>query len=214
MVEPLEWEVGQPGVFGDPDPILAPGPRPVANFQVSQLSADCVRRECRQTVSVDIIKTQLSAWMWAFTTDDDSHPCRPVARVEDSGEFGDVGPVAGVAAGVVGGFPRFQLREFAVENRHRRRQHEPDRIGQAPPGEEVQEVMGAASGVGADEHILTRTSLPAGQASENVFDQSDVVGGGVRSGIAGTQQSGGRFAAAWPSVVDERQQGWNPNPFL
>lgn len=47
--------------------------------------------------------------------------------------------------------------------------------------------MGAAGGIGADEHGLTGTRLGAGQAGEDILDQFDVVGGRIRSGSAWPQ---------------------------
>jgi hypothetical protein len=41
LVEPLKRQVHQSGVLGDPDPVLAPGPAPVAHLQVRQLPVVC-----------------------------------------------------------------------------------------------------------------------------------------------------------------------------
>lgn len=38
LVEALQQEVGQTGVFGDANPILTPRSRPVSDFEISQLA--------------------------------------------------------------------------------------------------------------------------------------------------------------------------------
>jgi hypothetical protein len=56
LVKVLEWEIGQPSVFGDADPVLTSGLGPVTNFQISQLTTCRVRRERDQPVPINIVE--------------------------------------------------------------------------------------------------------------------------------------------------------------
>lgn len=91
---------------------------------------------------------------------------------EGAGKFGDIGTVTRFAVGVRAGFPHAWFRWAGIEDRHCRRQQQPDRVRQASLDEEVQEVMSAASGIRVDEHGLTRTRLAAAQASEKLLTSS------------------------------------------
>jgi hypothetical protein len=57
--EALEREVPQPGVLRAADPVLAPGPLPVAEFQVSELAFPRVGGEGGEPVPVDVGEPQL-----------------------------------------------------------------------------------------------------------------------------------------------------------
>jgi len=63
--------------------------------------------------------------------------------------------------------------------------------------------VGAAAGVGPDQHPPPQ---PGRQLGHRQPGGLDVVGGGVRPGIAGPEQDGQRFAAAVRAVVGERRQ--------
>jgi len=183
LAEALKRQVGQPGAFGDADPILTPRPRSMPEFQTSQLSARRIRGKRGQPAPVNIVKPQLGPRVGALPADDDPHPVRP----EDTGEFGDIGTLTRLTGGAIGWLPRVQLRELTVEVGHRRRQHPTDRIRQTTRGQKAQEVMGAAGGISADEYLLARRCFTTGKTGENILDQSDVIGRGVRSGIAWPQ---------------------------
>jgi hypothetical protein len=107
-------------------------------------------------------------------------------QVEQVGDVGHPRPVPRVAVGVDGGGPgllgnqRQDLGELT-------RQAEPDRVGQPAVVHPVQEVVGGACGVGPDEHPASGTAsrLMPGQLPECLPYDGDVVGGGVRSGVAG-----------------------------
>ena len=59
--EALERQVPQPGVLGAPDPVLAPGPPPVPQFQVGELAALRVGGQAGEPVPVDVGEPQLRA---------------------------------------------------------------------------------------------------------------------------------------------------------
>lgn len=112
----------------------------------------------------------------------------PTASFQDvAGQFGDPGAVAGLTAG----FDRCR------PGRGRDLQHgvvdglgdgHPDRVGQPPAacGEPVQELVGAAGGVGADQGAPTSPVL-SGQLGQSQFGDGDVVGCGVAAGLARSQ---------------------------
>lgn len=67
-------------------------------------------------------------------------------------------------------------------------QRKADRVRQASTGEEVDEVVGAAGRIGADQDLATRTAGQAGYLCQRSAGGADVIGGGVRSDIAWSQQ--------------------------
>jgi mannose-6-phosphate isomerase-like protein (cupin superfamily) len=75
---------------------------------------------------------------------------------------------------------------------------------QAPAGagQPGQELVGAAAGIGADQHPAPQ---PAGQLGQGQPGGLDVVAGGVRPGVAGPQHDGQRLPAA-VAVVGEAGQ--------
>jgi len=74
-------------------------------------------------------------------------------------------------------------------------------------GQPVQEVVGAAAGVGADQHPAPGL---AGHLGESELGHRDVLGRGVRSGVASAQQDRQRFPARPTAVVDERGERMEP----
>jgi hypothetical protein len=79
---------------------------------------------------------------------------------------------------------------------------EPDRVGEpaawsAQPGEEL---VGAAAGVGADQHLMTTV---AGQLSQGEAGGGDVVVRGVGAGVSRPQHDGQWLAGAAFSVIGE-----------
>ena len=67
--------------------------------------------------------------------------------------------------------------------------------------------MGAATGIGADQHAAPR---PAGQLRQRQPGHLDVLGRGVRSGVPGAQQDGQGLPACPIAVVGERSQRMEP----
>lgn len=82
----------------------------------------------------------------------------------------------------------------------------PTGVGQASAGQEVEEVVGAASGVGADQDRFAGAGTGVGDLGEGLGGDLDVVGGGVGAGVAWPQDRGGGLAGAAGSVVDECHQ--------
>src|SRR5664280_1210540 len=77
----MQGKVSQPGVLGVPDAVLAPGPTPVAQFQIRQLPAAGVRGKRRESISVHIGEPQLGSGVGSFGADDDPHPFGPPGQV-------------------------------------------------------------------------------------------------------------------------------------
>ena len=90
---------------------------------------------------------------------------------------------------------------------------EPGRVGQPPSrlGQPGQELMGAAAGVGADQHLAPQVRRQLGQRQPR---RLDVVGGGVRPGVPGPQHDGQRLAGPAGAVVGERGQRVEPERLL
>ena len=63
LIEAVQREAAQAGVPGAADPVLAPGPAAVAQFQVSELAAAGAGRKAGDPVPVDVGKAQLRAWV-------------------------------------------------------------------------------------------------------------------------------------------------------
>ena len=123
--------------------------------------------------------------------DDDPHPGRPGRQVQHAGDLRDPRALADLAAAVISRRPccgrHGEDRVLDVGG-----DGEPDGIVQAlaGAGEPGKEVMGAAGGVGADQHPAAQV---AGQLGEGEPGGLDVVRGGVGAGVAGSQRDGQRF---------------------
>ena len=72
-------------------------------------------------------------------------------------------------------------------------------------GEPVEEGVGAAGGVGADQRLPSPPQV-FGQLGQGELGGGDVVGGGVGAGVAGPQQRGHRLSGTGLAVVDERDE--------
>ena len=146
--------------------------------------------------------------MGAFLPDDDPHPLGPVGEVQQPGQLCHECPVADPVLGVVGGRPCLRLIETLQQVRSVRGQGEPDRVGQASPRQPGQEVFGAAGSIGAVQDFprtppglaeQTRRELSERQASDG-----DVIGSGVRAGVAGPELDSQGFPGPFAAVVEER----------
>jgi hypothetical protein len=131
----------------------------------------------RVAVPVDVGEPQLGAGVRAFLADDDPDAAGPGGQVQHAGELGDPRAVADLPAGVVGGGPGpgRDLQDGVVDvggDGHA------DRVLQPPawPGEPVQEVMGAAAGIGPDQHPAPHVPGQLGQGQPGGLD---VIGGGA-----------------------------------
>ncbi len=87
-------------------------------------------------------------------------------------------------------------------------QGEPEGVGQSLGVQPAQHGVGAAGGVGADEHLATRADARsrAGELAQRVAQHRQVVGGGVGAGVARSQRDRQRLAGAVGAVVDKRAQ--------
>src|SRR4051794_22338911 len=89
--------------------------------------------------------------MGPFLADDEPYALGPAVK-DLAGEFGDPGPVPGLAVGLDGRGPGRcrDLQDVLVDGPG---DHHADRVGQPapPPGEPGDEIVGAARGVGADQ---------------------------------------------------------------
>ena len=181
-VEAVQREVPQAGVLRAPDPVLAPRPAAVAQFQVGELPGPGVGGEGGDAVPADVGEPQLRAGVGAFLADDHPHPGRPGRQVQQAGELGDPGAGPDLAAGVIGRFPD-PVREGEDGLVHVLGDGHADRVVQAAAraGQPGQEVMRAAAGVGADQHP---PPLAAGQLGQRQPGHLDVLGRGVRPGVA------------------------------
>ena len=167
-----------------------------------------------QPVAVAVGEPQLCAGMWAV-------PCarspasRPASRTgEQPGHLGHPGAVTRLAVGVVGDSTPSRGSWRASRPSARGGRTRPSRTAAAR--QPVQERVGAAGGVGADQHLAARPS-PAGvgQLRQRVPDDRDVVGGGVRAGVARPQQHRHRLPVpARSAVIDERPQRVMAEPAL
>ena len=87
-------------------PVLAPGPLPVPQLQVSELAFLRIGGEAGEPVAVDVGEPQLRARVRAFPADDDPHPGRPAVQVQQAGDVRHPGAVADLAIAVIGRRPR------------------------------------------------------------------------------------------------------------
>ena len=69
------------------------------------MSSEGVGDEGGDPHPVHIVETQLRARVWAFLADDDPHPYRPGAQLEQAGQLGDPGAVTDLVVRVVGRRP-------------------------------------------------------------------------------------------------------------
>jgi len=158
-------------------------------------------------VAVDVGSAQLSAGMRSFLADDDAHSGRPGGQVEQAGEFSDERAVADLAVGVVGRGPR-RRRDPGDGPLGAGGEHEPDRVGQSLPDQPVQERVSGAGAVGADQHLPSwpGAGTMTGQLRQGLAGDGDVIGGGVRPGVARPEQHRERLTRAVGAVVGERPQ--------
>jgi hypothetical protein len=178
----------QAGGTGGPDAVLGSGAPAVPKFQGSDRRAGGVGGETRQAHAVGVGESQLRTGVGTFFADDQPHPVRPALQ-DVTGRLGAPGAVADLAIGSDRRAPS-RLRNLedsvvdGVGDGH------PDGVGQppAPSGEPVQELVGAACGVGPDQGRATPPVL-LGQLGQCQFRGGDVVGGGVAAGVAGRSRA-------------------------
>jgi len=139
------------------DPVLAPGPAPVAQFQVGQLPAAGAGGKAGEPVPAGVGEPQLRAGVRAFLADDHPHARRPGRQVQHAGDLGDPRARAHLAFAVVGRSLRSRgdLADGIVDLLG---DGEPGRVGQPTSrlGQPGQELLGAAAAVGADQQLAAQ----------------------------------------------------------
>lgn len=155
----MQWQVAQASVASGADPVLGAGALAVPQFQERDRGARGVGGEAGQTHAVGVGEPQLRAGVGSFLAHDQPHPGWP-AFEDVTGQFGHPGTVANLAVGFDRHRPgRLRDPQHGVVDRVGDRH--PDRVGQPPaaPGEPVEELVGAAGGVGADQGLPTASVL-------------------------------------------------------
>ena len=174
MAYSRDGEPAQAGVFGGLDPVLDAGVGPVPGFQERQLSDPGVGGEGLVAPAVGLLQQrQLRAEVRPFAADDDPHPGRPAAQIEQSGDLGDLGAVADLAVGGDRRRPRpFRnggdgAGQRGVLGREADRVLQPTAADLGWAGQPVQQLMGGAGPVGPDQQPppIRRRDLGDGPAS-------------------------------------------------
>lgn len=209
---------GQPGVLRRADTVLGAGAAAVPQLEVGELRPGPpggVGGERGVAQSIRVGDPRLRPGMWSFATDDHPHPCRPGGQVHQAGGLDDPGPGPGFPVGVQSGLPVLAGEGGELVD-HGLGEAEPDRIGQTLPVEPVEELVGRASSVDADQAPAAGlvTGLVSRQLTQGGADGGDVVNSGVRPGVARAQQRGGGLPGAVRAVVDERPQRMVPEALL
>ena len=116
---------------------------------------------------------QLRAGVRAFPPDDDPHALGPGGQVQHAGDLRDPRARAHLAFAVVSGSPRRRgnLEDGVLDLPG---EGEPGRVGQPPSrlGQPGQELLGAAAGIGADQHPAPQ---PGGQLGQREPGRLDMV---------------------------------------
>ena len=105
LIEPVEGEVAQTGVFRITDAVFAACPAAVAQLEVLQLPAARVGGERGEPVTLDVIETELRARVRALSPHDHPHPVGPSGQIQQPRQLRDRGPVADIPAGIERGLP-------------------------------------------------------------------------------------------------------------
>ncbi|MFJ5117222.1 hypothetical protein [Kitasatospora sp. NPDC088548] len=139
---------------------------------------------------VQVEERELGAGVGAFAPHDGPGAVRVAGEVDHAGQFGDLGPGAEGAVLFEGGVPELlgqRADGFAELGGDGVSGGEGGRDAALPESAQVGwECLGAARDVGADED-LGAVAVGVGDLSEGGVDR-DVVGGGVHSGVAWSQE--------------------------
>ena len=101
----LQGEGAQAGVLGASDAVLAPGPQPVADFEVGEPPSPRVGGQGGEPVSAHVVEAQPRAGVGFFSAHDHPHALGPSRQVQQVGDLRHVRALAGVAVGVAGRGP-------------------------------------------------------------------------------------------------------------
>src|SRR5215207_4826914 len=220
----LETRNGASNKAGDPhlDPVLESGVGPVSGFQERELSDQGVGGEGLVAPAVSLLQQrQLRARVRSFAADNDPHPGRPAAQIEQSGDLGDLGAVADIAVGGDRRRPHpFRNRDDGAGQR-RVLGGEADRVLQPTAADlngasqPVQQLMGGAGPVGPDQQPPPKRRRDLG---DGPGQDVDVVPGVITAGVArpqaDRQQLGGVVAPDADRVETEAARERRPGPLL
>jgi hypothetical protein len=153
----VQREVAQAGVLGGADAVLAARPPAVAQFQVRELAGPGVGGEAGEAVPADAGEAQLGAGVGCslrtitrIPSGHDDRSSRPVSSATHA-------PGRTSPPRVMGRFPD-PLRQLEDRLGHVVGDGHAHRVLQPPLCEPGQELMGAAAGIGADQHAAAQPS--------------------------------------------------------
>ena len=206
--ESARRQVGAAGVFEVADQSLGSSAAAVDRFEVGDVGVGLVGDERLEAVPVDIGERELGAGMGDLR-DGRSSGSLPASRstVDEVGDLGDLGVVAVV--GAVGGDRRLP-RRFGIAKHAARTgsvRSWPTRTARCVPGRRRRS-RATAGRVGPGDHLHRRSGRSG--AGRGPVEHADVIGGGVRPGVARSQHPGECFTGG----VQKASSGWNPNPRL
>ena len=208
---PCRGEVRQPGGLGLPDPVLAAGPATMPELELLEGAASGVGRERGEPVAVDVIEAELRSGVGPFPADDHPHPLGPAGQVQQPGELGQIGAVAGVTIRVVGREPH-PFGNLVVERCGVHGEGEPDRVRDPAPGQPFRELLRASGAVRADQRPASGPRIAVGELRQRCPGHGDVIRSLVGAGVARPQMHRECFAGSVRAVVGERQQRVEPEP--
>ena len=180
--EALQGEAVESGVLGAADAVLAPGPQPVADFEVGEPPGARVGGQGGEPVSVDVVEAQPCAGVGSFSAHDDPHALGPSRQVQQVGDLRHVRALPGVAVGVVRGRPG-GLGDLRVDVGRAVGELEAHRVGHPAAGEEPHGLLRAPGAVDAHQHFSAGSGSESGLV-QGPRDHLDVVGGGVRPRVS------------------------------
>ena len=147
---------------------------------------------------------QLRAGVRAFLAGDHAHALGPPGQLQQVGGLGDPCAVADGVVGVIRWRPHTLGDEFE-QVRGVGRQREPHGVRQPLGGHPVQDRVGRPRAVDTDQHLAARPGPRpvTRELREGALDHHDVVGGGVRPGIARAEHHRQRLPGPLSPVVNE-----------
>src|SRR5699024_2826593 len=157
------------------------GVSPVSGFEELQLASSGVGDECLVAPPVDLLEhRQLSARVWSFAADDDPHPVWPLGEHpgrEESGQLGDLSALPDVTSRIQSWPPR-GFGSDCDGSAQRGGGGEPDRVLHPSTtnavllGNPVQQVVGGAGAIGANQQI---TPMRGGDLGDRLAQDVDVI---------------------------------------
>jgi hypothetical protein len=109
---PSKGRPGEPAGFGVPDDLLGSAPPAVPQVQGGEVVAGRVGGERGVAQALDGVEQgQLGAGVGAFAAHDQAGAVWPPVEVDEIGDLGDLGAVAGLSVGFAGGYPVLFLHQ-------------------------------------------------------------------------------------------------------